>query len=517
VRTSFSVSTVSTLSAISVFFFLILAAIPTAPLFARSKQATFGGPTGWKDLSRSAGIARGTGTFGYESLELASNVAPVTEYTDLLLDFEDPRPIDATGNYTAGKTAVLQDKGIINHHAALSLGEGGIEMYAASPGAIFGGPNVVGSFSLSFWLKPRIAESGEQVLFWRSFRVVDNAPVQQTISVSYLKNRLVWSFTNVFEGYTRNKGEIVLTCERQAIPDTWMHYAVSFDETTGALEYRINGRLEAITFTTATGKEGGSISVPVVGKAAPLQLCPKYTGSMDEFRLSRQVRAVPFSDDYTAGTGYYTHNNIFPITGGRIETPVIHASKGAVFQSLDAMFQLPDQTGVDFFVRGGDDVYTWSDSEPAWVPVTTQKAARNAIQGEYFQIAAMLYPDGAGAKTPSLTQMTITWNEEPPPLPPFTVEAIAKDGAVVLEWLPSVDANASGYCIYYGERPGEYMGANVPLMVGNTTRYTLDMLQNGKVYYFAVAAVSQTGSASPDSTIIGDLSREVWARPHAAR
>jgi hypothetical protein len=92
------------------------------------------------------------------------------------------------------------------------------------------------------------------------------------------------------------------------------------------------------------------------------------------------------------------------------------------------------------------------------------------------------------------------------------VEALAQDGAVALEWQPSVDANVAGYCIYYGERPGEYLGENVPLMVGDTTRYTLDKLQNGKVYYFAVAAVSRT-----DSTIIGNLSREVWARPHATR
>jgi hypothetical protein len=97
------------------------------------------------------------------------------------------------------------------------------------------------------------------------------------------------------------------------------------------------------------------------------------------------------------------------------------------------------------------------------------------------------------------------------------VEATANDGAVTLEWLSSVDANADAYCIYYGERPGEYMGEKSPLMVGDTTRYTLDKLQNGKVYYFAVAAVSHAGDTGPDSVRVGDLSREVWARPHLLR
>jgi hypothetical protein len=170
---------------------------------------------------------------------------------------------------------------------------------------------------------------------------------------------------------------------------------------------------------------------------------------------------------------------------------------------------------VEFFVRGGDNRYTWTDSEPAWVPVSARTPAKSAVRGEYFQIAAVLYPDGAGQKTPSLTQVSITWNEEPPPLPPFTLEANAKDGAVTLEWLPSVDANAAGYVIYYGERPGEYLGAGSPLAVGNTTRYTLDKLQNGKVYYFAVAAVAKGGDTGSESAVVGDLSREVWARPHA--
>jgi hypothetical protein len=77
---------------------------------------------------------------------------------------------------------------------------------------------------------------------------------------------------------------------------------------------------------------------------------------MDEFRLTRQIRGVPYSEDYTLAAARNTHNNLFPRSGGRIETPVIHASKGAIFQSLDAQFQLPAQTGVEFFVRGGNEV-----------------------------------------------------------------------------------------------------------------------------------------------------------------
>ena len=87
------------------------------------------------------------------------------------------------------------------------------------------------------------------------------------------------------------------------------------------------------------------------------------------------------------------------------------------------------------------------------------------------------------------------------------------DGQVTLTWSYSVDDDAGGYYIYYGERPGEYLGREAykgdsPINVGNVNKVTLNGLKNGKIYYFAVATYSKL-----DDRIIGVLSKEVYARP----
>jgi hypothetical protein len=289
----------------------------------------------------------------------------------------------------------------------------------------------------------------------------------------------------------------------------------------------MDGRLEAVQFITKTGREGSSVLESVLGRAAPLQLCPAFTGVMDDFRVERSFPSISYTDDYTRDVtrrDRNAHFNVFPREGGRFETPTVHAAKGSVFRSLTAAYSAPPETTVEFYVRGGDQVYTWTENEPPWVAVragvdaATAGPGRGGIIGEYFQVAAVLYADGGGTVTPSVTGLGLSWDEEPPPLPPFLVEAVAGDGEVTVEWAASVDDNAAGYRVYFGERPGEYLGSPTvavasPALVGNSLSWTLGGLQNGRVYYFAVAAVSSVPSGDATEEVVGELSREVFARP----
>ena len=99
------------------------------------------------------------------------------------------------------------------------------------------------------------------------------------------------------------------------------------------------------------------------------------------------------------------------------------------------------------------------------------------------------------------------------PLPPFKVIAEPGDGEITLSWSHSLDKLTGGYYIFYGERPGEYLGAEAlqgesPVDVGDVNRITFTGLKNGKIYYFAVAAYSNL-----DRRITGVRSVEVYARP----
>ncbi|GBC59831.1 hypothetical protein DENIS_0772 [Desulfonema ishimotonii] len=66
-------------------------------------------------------------------------------------------------------------------------------------------------------------------------------------------------------------------------------------------------------------------------------------------------------------------------------------------------------------------------------------------------------------------------------------------GSATLHWEANSEADLNGYNIYYGETSRSY-GPLVP--VGNVTEYTLEGLQPGQTYYFAITAVDTSGNES---------------------
>jgi hypothetical protein len=475
------------------------------------KTVILGGKNGWKELSNTKSIDFGIGAFGYESLELAANARSLTSFTDLLIDFEEGRIADAARNYIIKSSSVLpSSRAVMGQGAALSLGAGGIEL-KGTPSALFGTQGAVGSFTLEFWLKPAIAENGETIFSWRSSRTINNYPVYQMIIASIFNNRLEWKFTNVFAGYTDAGGEITLTSNRIIIPDKWAHHSVSFDEETGLFEYRIDGRLEDVLYVTDTGKEKGEVFQPILGVAATISLCSNFSGSIDDIRILRCNQEKITETKYTArpSGGHY---DIYNTDGGRFETQPILAGNGSTLESLTVISNVPHETSIQFFVRADDHLFGWTGDSPAWIRVERGKPL-SEVRGKYFQVAANLYPDGAGSVTPSVTQISLTWHEDEPPLPPFSIQAEAGSGSVMLSWSISVDETAGGYYVFYGERPGEYLGAKAvegksPVDAAKRTSIKLTGLAYGKVYYFAVASYSEY-----DATVIGELSKEVHARP----
>lgn len=488
---------------ISCFLFLLnMGAVNSAR--AEEKIVTLGGKSGWPELESSAGVARGTGRFGYECLQLATNSRSVGSKTDLLIDFEGSVPEDLVGNYEVKDNAIVRSpKAKMGSGAGLSRGTKGIRL-SGGEGSLFGTSGIAGSFLIEFWLNPSIAENGERVFSWRSSRTVSNSPMYQMISAGFYKNHLEWDFTNVFNGYDADNGNIKIASYSTIIPNVWTHHAISFDEDTGLLEYRINGRLEALKYVTSNGREvGGSVYMPILGVIADIDICPGYTGLIDDFRIQRSVHTQSAVD---------MRYDTYARDGGRFVTKPIMVSQDARLTKVDVSLSTPSQTSVLLYVRSGDNYFSWDEDEPEWIPVRNH-ASIDDIKGMYFQLAADLYPDGSGSVSPSVMQVDLHFKEVAAPLPPFKVTAEAGDGEITLSWSHSVDNLTGGYYIYYGDRPGEYLGAEAlqgesPVDVGNVNKITFSGLKNGKIYYFAVAAYSNL-----DRRITGIRSVEVYARP----
>ncbi|MGL4981579.1 MAG: LamG-like jellyroll fold domain-containing protein [Treponemataceae bacterium] len=485
------------------FIFFVICLVSLWNLNASDVAAkTFGGKNGWRMLAIEEGVQRGKGKYGYESIELATDATKVNDSLDLLLSFENGQIVDETGNYHIISSAVTTTGGLaaMGKSSGLSRGlQSGLKL-KGTQGSLFGTRGLTGSFTLEFWLKPSIAESGEKIFNWRSSKVIKNNPLYQVIQASFVNNKLEWIFSNVFFGQDYQENWIELRSHSSIIPEKWSHHVLTYDDNSGLIEYRINGKTEAVTYATSTLRQDGSVYPAELGGVNEIEICQRYTGLIDDFAIFRGVHKDRMRDFYNQ-------------QGGRIETkPIETTTFGSKALSLNAVLDKPPQTEVQFFIRGGENFYEWTASYPEWTPIKLNEPIKN-ISGMFFQIAADLYPDGSGNKTPSISEIVISYEEEKPPLPPSVFRAEAGSGYVDLSWSKSIDDNVDGYVIYYGERPGEYLGqlaheGNSPLFVGNQLSFRLNGLRNGKIYYFAIAAYS-----SKKQRLMGVLSKEIFARP----
>lgn len=493
-------------SVIGKAFFIFLLSTVMVPCF--SKDITLGGKEGWPAFQSQSNVTKGKGRFGYDCIQLATNSFDYDDDTDLLIDFENPACPVSAGEYEVISNNIkttTQTK--MDKLAGLCRNTGGMNL-SGMPGTLFGTSGLLGSFCIEFWLCPSIAENGEIILNWESSKNVGGRMVYQLINCSFNKGHLTWTFDNIFDGY--KNGTVTVNGSSKIIPDRWTYHCISYNSETGELEYFVNGMTEDIKYITSTGKESGDVYLVYLGEKSELELCSEYTGKIDDFRVLRRPFATP--DYQSAENAGKIGRMLYQPAGGKFVTRPIVVSTGSRLRTLNAQMTLPSQTEVCFFVRSGDNYYNWTNTYPKWKPVTNGEELNN-ITGMYFQIACELYPDGDGSVTPTITQIDLDFEELPLPNPPFTVKAKAGNGSVTLTWSCSVDSTTGGYYIYYGTRPGEYLGrfaaeGNSPINVGNTTSYTITGLENGKIYYFAIASWSAL-----DERIVGPLSKEVFARP----
>ena len=502
---------------IAVFTVLILsAAFAREKSFAglSAKEIVLGGKEGWADFASSKNISSGTGRFGYPCIELAPNSFESDDQTDLLIDFEKPLNPISDGNYKINRNNLkISNQTKMEKFAGLSRSAGGLSI-SGGEGTFFGSEGLAGSFTLEFWLCPSVAENGETVFKWESSKIISSHLVYQLLNASFNKGHLEWTVSNLFDVDvdSNHSRDVVLKGSSTLVPDTWSTHALSYNSENGLLEYIVNGVTEDLIYMTSNGREDGEVSLIQLGTPSEVVFCSDYTGKIDDIRIVRRPYSVQnFQSSENAGK--IGHTQYVPQGGSFITKPIM-VSNGSKLNSLKAEMNLPEQTAVLFYVRSGENYYNWTDTWPEWKAVENGSDIQG-VTGLYFQVSAELYPDGSGEHSPSITQITLDYYELPEPVPPFVVNAVAGNGSVTVSWNYSVDDTAGGYYLYYGNRPGEYLGrmaveGDSPINVGNRTSFTLSGLENGRIYYFAVAAWS-----AYDDRVVGKLSKEVFARPLA--
>jgi hypothetical protein len=87
------------------------------------------------------------------------------------------------------------------------------------------------------------------------------------------------------------------------------------------------------------------------------------------------------------------------------------------------------------------------------------------------------------------------------------------NGKVTLSWRKVSDLNVKGYLLFYGTSPHNFMGTGAaqgasPIDAGSATTIEIGGLENGCLYFFAVAAYD---TSTPQQQ--SEFSSEVSTRP----
>jgi hypothetical protein len=368
-------------------------------------------------------------------------------------------------------------------------------------------------------------ENGEQVLAWTSSRADGEGGYYfQRIRCVSSKNRFQWTFLDFFSDPAGLTRKTLSLTGPPVLPKTWSHHLVRFDADLGLLEYLVDGRLEALDYATSTGAEGGEVYTPVIGENGSLVLGSRYAGLLDEFRILGTCPERPDLAKYTGGGRAETRALDL---GERSRILRVEAAGGRTRADAPRLFNryagagdlhFADHSALHFFIRSSDNPFRW---DAPWIPFTPGEELPPSLRGRYIRIAADFYPAGDGETSPYLDELRILYLSEDPPAPPTRLAARARDGAVELSWKDSGDQNLGGYLIYYGDAGGEYFGLHAvidgreaasPVDAGKRNSARLEGLENGRLYYFAVASYRKTGGPQ-ELPQPGEFSREAAARP----
>jgi len=479
----------------------------------------------WRDVSSLDGVVPVPGRWGFHDLTLAQGGYRLDADTELLLHFDRPSEGDAAGGWRFAASAGAPDGAPDGApapqvlEAAARIGAGGAAFQSRGDGIVLAGPPnglfapgaTWGDFTIEFWLHPAALANGETVLSWEGGVRAGSGTAAQALRAYIRDRRLVWEARELFALPGGERRSFTLTGIRQLLPRAWHHHLLRFDSRIGLLEYALDGEVEAVVHTTDTGSEKGSVAVPRIGTAAasPLLVASKYTGFVDELRISRRFVDPPSLQRFAnrAGTAVSSVLDLRHASTRvlRIETVQSTPSDSAIF----AYYRLTDTLGRAATASSG--------AEAGWIPFAPGSTLPETARGRYLQVMVELFPDGVRAVAPSLSSLRIVYEPNFPPLAPAGLTATPGNGKVTLSWRRVDDQRVKGYEVYYGSSPGDYFGEGAaqgasPLDVGDVTQVEIGGLENGTLYYFAVSAYD--GSAprqrSPFSVEVGSRPSRIY-------
>ena len=424
------------------------------------------------------------------------------EAVDLSLGFDvEPIRDETRGYQILNEGAIVSYTHKIRGNGSVAFQRGSRLVLRPEKGSLFSSGQIWHDFTIEFWMYAATLEERETIFVWNGSKIAGGKTVPQEAACRISGRTLRWDFTNFFQAPDKPRHEVSLLGKKQLVPREWHHHLVRFDAATGILEYLLDGNPEDIAYATRTGREDGTVLLPLVGRdvPGPLILGNGFTGFLDDFRIVKKNTETPSLAS-------------FPAEGGYAESDLIDLGYvNSRLKRIEAKYSAPSNSAIYFFYKIGNSGAEMRTAE--WTPFVPGTQLPEAGKGRFVLLRLELYPDGHRNSTPRLTELSVVFEKNLPPPPPKQIAATAGDGKITLKWSPVPDPNAEGFLIYYGYSPATYDGNEStfgpsPIRVGKINEFTLDGLVNGKLYYFVVSAYDAS-----DDPLNGLFSREVSARP----
>ena len=466
-----------------------------------------GGQKGWNQLSSIENVTYTQGLYGFKSLELLASPENTNKSYDLFLSFDGDVSKDYLELYdiaSSNVTYVKKEKAKYGTGALLCRSDSKQPSMILSPkkDSFFFGNSKVNSFTIEFWLCPEDLRAGSNILKWWSQILEKRVFMFQNIVVSIVDDKLEWSFFNIWRDDNNNGIDVKVRSSSQIPLEKWTHHLLTFDDETGLLEYRINGKVDSVRYLTPSNQETSRIFYSMKGKTAKLLIGEGYSGLIDNLIVRNSFSPQTFQE--AVGNGQRYSRN-----GGRVVSRIIDTGGvNSMPRMLDAKVNVEKEATVAFFIRTSNTPYNWTESYPAWRAVSKNEAIFNCQPGRFFQIAFNMYPNKEGDISPIIHSLTLDYERDSFAKPPIELIAKEGDGYVDLSWSRSIDFDVKGYLVFFGDSEGQYLLPSSPIDAKDSLSIRIYNLKNGKLYFFSVTAYDENGKLNH-----GEFSKEVWIRP----
>lgn len=554
-----------------------------APLQADRINAGTAGEQGFETIAS----LNGTELFSAQDASSDIRLQTISYHGDrknlLYLDFDQQVPEllrDQAGRYRVSESNYIFNADARHGKGAALFNRLENRVVIRSPEELWPGAGPSGDFTIEMWLKP-IYFYRKNIIF-RKLNMLEGK--RRGLQIFFEDDRLYVHCENLFEDAAGRLHSLRLGSRSPLRTQQWVHLSVSFEAARGRLRLFLNGEEENVG--PARDKTGVWQMVFHPLDRSPIVLAESFAGTLDEFRISAHAMRpgtenedgqggntttyAPLRLDYgtlrgeqrtgTVVSEVLRPKNISRTTGNG--TGGMHPA-GFTARSGRISYRATEPAGtiLNFYVRSSKNPFTkdTSEREVPWRRLARPGVNHQVPMFSYFQWRAELQADPTGAHTPVLHDLALDYQPLLPPPAPGNLQVVpgfrALQTAAVLEWDQSPDsgvqAPGGGYLIYYGLRPGEYLGrlhrnaAGQPIQKGltpaeqqavlsdeervlgrsrpeqlqrslrnrlrilvnndliqkntkqNAQAPRLPFLYSNRVYYFAVSAYDATGAESP--------------------